>query len=134
MNQLNKLVAIFLIGSAFGVALTKKFIKPETITKTEIKEVVRTDVQTVEHIVKQKDGSEVIERIVTDHTVQTKDNYIVSATEKKLWNIQLFSGLSLDDKEMIYGISIQKKFIGDISLGILATTSKEIGVSVGYSF
>ena len=129
---LNSIVLI--VGLALGAFLTHKFMKPEIVTKTEIKEVVRTDVQTKEIIVKQKDGTETITRVITDKSVQVKDNIIITETEKKLWNVALFGGLNLNTRETVYGLSVQKQYIGAFSLGMFGTTSKELGASLGYSF
>ena len=45
--------------------------------------------------------------------------------------ISAYVATPLDKQELFYGAHIQRRIIGDVFLGVMASTDKKVGVSIG---
>jgi mannose/fructose-specific phosphotransferase system component IIA len=137
MSKYILFVIVIIVSYATG-----RYMSPEKI-KTEVKTVeVEKVVTKVEHktvkIKENKDGSkETI--IVTDSRAGSTTNIRSQDKTKELTvrdkiNVSLLAGNSLPISAPIFGASVQKNFIGPITLGAWVLTNKTGGLSVGLNF
>ena len=137
MSKYILFVIVIIISYATG-----RYMSPEKI-KTEVKTVeVEKVVTKIEHktvkIKENKDGSkETI--IITDSradsntNIRSQDKTKESTVRDKI-NVSLLAGNSLPISAPIFGASVQKNFIGPITLGAWVLTNKTGGLSVGLNF
>lgn len=98
------------------------FYKPETdkTVKTEKK-------RTVTRIIERRDGTKettvISDESKTDTSIKTKP---------KNWSVGV--GQSLTEKTPIYIVNVNKRILGDLSLGAYGRTDGELGVMIIYSF
>ena len=134
MNKYILFVIVIVISYATG-----RYMSPEKI-KTEVKTVeVEKIVTKVEHktvkIKENKDGSkETI--IVTDSKADTinhsrTQDQTKEVTVKDKLNVSLLAGNSLPLSAPIFGASVQKNFIGPVTLGAWVLSNKTAGLSIG---
>jgi hypothetical protein len=144
MENLKSYITIGLVCLLVGAGITRYAIpaKIEVRTQEVIKEVevTKKNVITVTEKITQKDGT-VIEKTRTEDTsVESvaKDTKIKSetvTTNDKQWRVGVRAGKKINlNPEIIYGVSVEKKFIGSINLGGYVTTDKEVGLSVSLDF
>lgn len=143
-------VGVLLVGLGIGIGW---FSKPaKTITKTEIKEVVKVvktkqenkDVKITKKKTTKKDGEVVEETTIED---KSKTDTKVDASSKKeikderqtinskgltLSALILARDLSVNEYE--YGIAVSKRIVGNISVGIIATEKRVVGLTLGLEF
>lgn len=151
MTNRNKIIAgILALIVSFGVGF---FSKPaKTITKTEIKEVVKevkvveqhNNIITTTHTVTVPGGTITTDVTTHDDTViDTKDHTNVSIDAKKEVVVTRDSGLTIQALAVIdpsnltdrqYGIYVKKRVIGNVSVGATVTTDKKVGIAVGLDF
>lgn len=142
------------IGLAFQAGKYSAPSKVEVITKEVIKEVIKevevknekkNKVVTVRRTTA-KDGTTTVDTTITDRgTVDTNTTVDVSKESVKVseTTISRDSGLSLqalalapfnDLKDRVYGAAVSKRVFGNLRVGVLGTSDKKIGVSVGLDF
>lgn len=121
-----------LIGLGLGSQLLPK-VKIET--KEIEKEVIVKDVVTVTKIITKPDGTK--EEVITV-TDKTKENSSKVSTQKVMatqWHASVSAKTdNIKFEKITYGVSIERRIIGDIFLGVNADTSGKVGGSVGISF
>jgi hypothetical protein len=146
METLQKYAKIGLIGLillALGYGLGR-YIQPAKIeTKIEqvVKEVevVKKDIVVKERIIKQKDGTEITERTTEDRSTETTDKKSESSSstvvtnKKPDWRINALGALN-KDRDITYGLQVERRILGNISAGVYGMTDKTIGLSVGMEF
>lgn len=141
----NLKIAIIVAVVFFGIGY---FSKPTKI-KTELKEVIKTEV------VKEEAKSKIIEKekiIYKDGTIIEREKTVdiskiktemKQKIEKELkteqinnigLNISLLAIKPINKQELEYGIHVNKRILGNISVGAFADTEKKIGVSIGVNF
>jgi hypothetical protein len=132
-------IAILLVGAFLGRVTSPERIKIETET---IYQEVEKEKRVIEErivVIERPDGSKEtrtekgIEETIDKEKTGLDSINIVESKEKE-WNISLLYLLDTGNKETHYGAHIQRKVLGSIQLGIYADTSKQIGISAGYSF
>ena len=143
-------IGILLVALGVGIGW---FSKPtKTITKTEVKEVVKVvkskqenkDVKITKKKTTKKDGEVVEETTIED---KSKTDTKVDASSKKeakeerrtinnkgltLSALVLARDLSVNEYE--YGIAVSKRVLGNISIGIVATEKRAVGLTLGLEF
>lgn len=146
METLQKYAKIGLIGLillALGYGLGR-YIQPAKIeTKIEqvVKEVevVKKDIVVKERIIKQKDGTEITERTTEDRSTETTDKKSESSSstvvtnKKPDWRVNALGALN-KDRDITYGLQVERRILGNISAGVYGMTDKTIGLSVGMEF
>jgi len=149
-KKLLALLGLVLIAIGVGVG---RFSKPtEVITKIEEKEVIKyvekkqenKDVKTTKKKTIKKDG-EVIEEETTEDRSKTSTD-IASSSEKeskkeqkiindsgiRLSALILARDLSVNEYE--FGFAFSKRVLSNISVGIIATEKKALGLTLGLDF
>jgi len=146
MKTLQKYAKIGLIGLillALGYGLGR-YIQPAKIeTKIEqvVKEVevVKKNIVVKERIIKQKDGTEITERTTEDRSTETTDKKSESSSstvvtnKKPDWRVNALGALN-KDRDITYGLQVERRILGNISAGVYGMTDKTIGLSVGMEF
>lgn len=137
MKKYSKSILIFLIlfGIGYGVG---RYTTPEKV-RTEIveKEVVKKDVVTVIKEIVNKDGTKTTETIIKDKSQSQTDSLNLSETtySKSKYKINAMVGSqNFDFVNPVYGLMVQKRFIGPFFLGAYGTNKKDIGLTVGFEF
>jgi len=130
MNYVITAIISILIG--FGIG-TQLFPKVETKTVTVDREVIKKDIVTQIKVITKPDGTKEEVTLITDKSNQVnltkniskvlaKSNYHVSVSGKT--NDLKFS-------EITYTLSVEKRVLGDIFLGLTLDTNKSAGVVLG---
>ena len=143
MDKKNIIIGLILVVVSFGVGY---FATPTKVTTKEVvKEVKVKDEQKAKIVYKEKivykDGT-VVEKETSQEQSSTKEssNTEVSRASETTKDAGLsLAVLGIVDANNIkgtvnYGLHVQKRFIGNVTLGALATTDKKVGLSVGLEF
>jgi xanthosine utilization system XapX-like protein len=128
-------IIIAVVGILVGFGLgTKIFptIKEKTV-EVQVDKVVK-DVQTVIKVVTRPDGTKEEITTIVDRTKENKEYSNTKTVSKNDWHISANAGRSFSDSNIIYGIQVERRVLGDVYLGALATTDKRVGISVGIDF
>lgn len=145
--RLKVVIVLAVIGISFGIG---RFSKPAKVI-TETKEVVKTVTVVQEakvkvvyrHIVTTPDGTKTetdSSREDTNISTDTSTSDVKTAKTEVIRDSGLvLSALAIVDLSSIaapknYGIHVTKRVLGNINVGVLATTDKKIGLSIGLSF
>lgn len=156
------LSVIALLLVLLGVGICKYALPEKVVTKTETvtieKEVIKykesssenTKVDKIKIVVEDinKDGTVHRKTIEIDKTQintyiakeldkqKETDKTVVVETEKKnqaLWHVAALASIKYKEAPA-YGVLIEKRVLGPVSVGAFGLTNKTVGVTVGYSF
>jgi hypothetical protein len=144
MNRTTKvLIVLALLAVSFGVG----YFATPTKVKTEVKEVVKIvkEEQKTKIVYREKivypDGTTVEkEQEREDTNTRESSDTTRTAVKETTKDIGLvLSALAIVDSSEIsghrdYGIHVTKRVFSSITVGVMATTDKKIGVSIGLSF
>lgn len=136
--SLKSLSLYTLIVAALSVGVTK-YMWPtvETQVKVEEKEVIKRDVRTVIKERTKPDGTQEKETIIVDNSKESSVRKFEEKTlKKKDWFVAAGAEVRGFDRfsDPIYKLEINRRILGDIYLGISASTDKSVGVQLGFSF
>lgn len=143
MNKKNVIIGLVLLALSFGAGYfaTPSKVKIETVEVIKtVKEEQKTKVVYKEKIV-YKDGT-TVEREREEESSNTRETSDTTRTASKETTKDTgltLSALAIVDSSDIkghrdYGIHVTKRVFSNITAGIMATTDKKIGVSVGLTF
>lgn len=124
------LILLISVTIAFAVG---RYTKPAEVVTKEV-EVVKKDVVTVVRTVKSPDGTVVRERRTEDRSETNTSREVEVKSHTPEWKAALMAGYSFKQGREVYGASIQKNFIGPISLGAWGLSDGTVGLSVGIEF
>lgn len=125
-----RLLALFLATLFVGVSLfLYDYTKPTDTTKTQ------EDNHTVTTIVttKNPDGTTKITETI-DSKTKTKTLVQVPQTKRLNVSVLVANDFSNSVPKPLYGVSVTKEVLGNVTLGIFGLTSGVIGGSIGYDF
>lgn len=152
LNNRLKLGLIGVVILAVGIGVGR-FSKPaEVVTEIKEKEVItyvekkeeKKDVKITRTKTINKDGSSVETEVVEDKSNSSSNVAVASSREAnlnqktkntaglRLSALVLAKDLSVNEFE--YGISASKRVIGNISVGVIVTERRTVGLSVGLDF
>jgi hypothetical protein len=130
----NKTIIILCLVSATAASALTHFYFPTVKTVEVEKEVIRNNIQTVTHTVKQPNGAIDITTTTTDHSqtvlTDTKKEYNVNRD----WVISAFAETSIKLDSPSYGLQVQRRVLGPVFIGGLVNNKGNIGVSLGMEF
>lgn len=138
--ELKTTLIIAAVVGAVAYSVGRWAMPPKIETKIEVveKEVIKRDVQIVEREVKQPDGTTIIDRTTVDRSTKLTDKESTKetiVTNLPKWHVSAGVIASLDSlKTPSYIITVEKNLFATISVGLTATTDKQVGVVLGYSF
>lgn len=121
--------AIALITGALGAKFFFPTIK-EKIVEKEV-EVIKKDVVTEIREVIKKDGTKEIVTVVTDRSQEKKETNKTVAIAKSEWHV---SAAAIGLKDSYYQLQVERRVLGELHVGALATTEGKIGLTIGMSF
>lgn len=119
---------MFALGMGVG-----RYAVPTKVTENE-QNKTETEKEVIEREKTNPDGSIEKEKITKETKKKENTSTTVVENKKPDWRVSGLLGFSLDKKEPVYGIDVQRRILGAASVGIWATTEKTIGLSVGYEF
>lgn len=123
MNLATKIIiAVISLSVAYG---TGRYFSP---AKIETKETVKTETEYITRIIKQKDGTIIKEKIKKDSTDISKESKTESI--KPQYKVSVFPQYNLETSKTKYGGSVEKRFLGNVFLGVYGDTDKNVGVAV----
>ena len=135
MNIKNILIgAIVMLAVGFSIG---RYTVPTNLQENTSVEQEKKTEETV--IVKEEikpDGT------ITKETTKTKkkedsmkkEESVVIVNEKPNWKVALMTGYNFDKKSTLYGITVDRRVLGNISVGVGATTDKQALLTVGMEF
>jgi hypothetical protein len=122
MNKQTLGAIVFIAGMLLGGWITKSYYDKHTNVDQNT-----TKWHTVTHVIERPDGSK--ETIVVE---DKKSNSISKTAVVNDWSVSV--GSSLLEKTNVYTVSVDRRILGEFSLGVYARSDKEVGVLVRYSF
>lgn len=120
-----------LIGYAFGRYAQPANVVVKTQEVVKEVEVVKHDTVTVTKEIKRPDGTDEIDTTVTDKDVSQKnlsESLQTSETisnQKPQWNLGILGGYNFQDLKPDYGITVDRRILGPIFLGVVGHTDVE---------
>lgn len=136
MKNIKTLFVSGLVLFAVGIGVGK-YLVPQNSTEIDKEKISsETEKETIDRIVTNPDGTKTVERIVKDTKKEIKEKESIKIVESKKpnWRVSALMGYSLDKYNQIYGLDVQKRILGVVSVGVWGTTNKTVGLSVGYEF
>lgn len=130
------LLALFFLSLGLGLGY---YLSPEKTKEIE-KEVVKKDVITVVKEVFRPDGTKTKETIITDKSEFKKETSKEVINKKSSYKLGLMVGSEgFNFNQPVYGINIEKRFLGPVFLGAWGMTETEGnrirgGLSISYEF
>lgn len=104
----------------------------EKIVEKQV-EVIQKDIVTETKEITKPDGTKEIITIITDKSQEKKESSKVVLISKPDWHLSV-AAISPNVKDIHYQIQIERRVLGNIHIGLLANTNKEIGAVIGYEF
>lgn len=136
MNNIKVTVVCGMVLFATGLGVGR-YLTPQNSTEIEKqKEETQTEKETTDRVTTNPDGTKTVEHIVKDTKKETKEKESLKIVESKKpdWKVSALVGYSFDKKNEVYGLDVQKRMLGAISIGVWGTTEKTAGLSIGYEF
>lgn len=131
MNLLTKIgLTILLLGVAFGVG---RYTAPSNKTNTNETNTT-TETRVIEREITRPDGTKEKEKVTENIKETEKKSTTIVENKKPDWKANLLGGYSFTEKKIVYGASIEKRYLGPISLGVWGNTQNTYGVSIGLEF
>ncbi len=113
-----------------GALIDRQFSTRETV-KTQV--VTQYKVITQTHEVIAPDGSKVIDSTVTDNSSIVQKIVDQKAALQPQWTITVGMGLDVY-RVKVYSLSVDRRILGPVTLGVYGATDSELGVRVGVQF
>lgn len=136
MNNTLKVSLLGLVILLIGVGIGRYMSPTKTIEVTKETESVDTSKEIVDTEKKNADGSTEKTRVVREikKEIMTNETQKLVESVKPDWRVSGLVGYSLKDLEPVYGVDVQRRILGSVSVGVFANTQQVVGVSVGYEF
>jgi hypothetical protein len=133
MNQLKMFFAISVVILGLGIYIGRVAF-PRVETKEVEKEVIKRDVVTVTKEVIKPDGTKETITTSTDKSQSVADKSISIAKAAPQWHFS--GGVSRASlvSENVYSLTVERRILGPVYLGITANTEKTIGILIGAEF
>lgn len=131
-----KLLLLIITVSLLLGAGMDHYLNP-TIKNTETtKEVIKNNIVTVTHEVKEKDGTIDTTTTVTDTSqkTDTSKSTQVIILPKPNWLVSATYNTDIHTLQPSYGADVKRRILGPIFLGANADTSGRIGLTLGMEF
>jgi hypothetical protein len=131
--NLKAVIALLVVALATGMYVGKTMFPAVKTVEVE-KEVQSNNVVTVTREVIKPDGTKVLESTVTDKTKLLKEASKVVVVGKPNWHISggvERNGLTAPN---VYSLQVERRVLGELFLGVKASSDSSVGVVVGYSF
>jgi hypothetical protein len=129
---MNKIILsiVAIVGLLIG-GYAGRTLFPKVETK-EIEKIQKDIVTIVKEIVK-ADGTKEVVTTITDHS---KENKVTTTVPQKVdnWHLSVSDSKASLNSPDVYGIQIERKLMGPVSLGLRVQTDKVIGITMGVSF
>lgn len=132
MSNLKYAAVAVLVALATGYGIGRHLQPPKVEEKVVTRTVEKRDIQVVTKVITKTDGTTETTTIETDKTVITDDKKSETKMQSQLYKVEAIAAYKSGD--ILYGASVSKKFIGDISVGAFALTNGTIGLTTGVSF
>jgi len=135
-TKIRLILYLIVTMGAFAFGRYSATMSPQT-KKEDIKQ--NTNIVTHSTIVttKQNDGTTKIVETIDASTkveIQEKDSLVIKASPKINVSALVAGDITKDSLKPIYGVSINKEFLGPVTLGMFGLTNGIIGLSVGLNF
>lgn len=133
-------LVLMLLAYAGGRYLQPAEIQIQKEEIIKFKEIVKKDVIVIRKETKLPDGTVIVEETTTDKSTISSNKDIANKESttvenvKSQWKVNALAGYDVRDKDMVYGLEVQKRFIGPVSLGAFGTNKQQIGISIGIEF
>lgn len=121
-----------LLGLGLGSQL---FPKIEEKTVEIEKEKIVKDVVTVTKIITKPDGTKEEVTVVTDKSKESKEIKNTKIVSKPDWHVSASAKTkSIQMNDLVYSVQVERRILGDIYLGVVGSSDKSAGLSVGFEF
>ncbi len=117
----------FGLGSQIFPSIKEKIVEIE-------KEVIVKDIVTVTKVITKHDGTKEEVTTTTDKTKENKQTTNTKTVSKPDWHTSINAKRKIDNPELVYGIQVERRILGEVFVGGSVNTQKEVGLSVGVSF
>lgn len=141
--KVTAIVGLVALAVGYGSALLTQPEKVVTKTQEVIKTVTveHTNQTTTKTVIKKPDGTTITQEKTEDtHDLKTSENQRISidkqvSNSKPDWMVSATAGFGYDRSlDPVYGVSVQRRILGNIYMGAYGMTNKNVGLSVGLQF
>lgn len=127
-----KLMVVGALGCAIAGALVQRRYDGSVETKTQV--ITKDHTVTVIKEVTKPDGTITKDTTITDDNTQKAIQKIIDTRgADPQWLVAAGASMNTDLKK-IYSLSVDRKIIGPISIGVIGSTASELGLRLGVSF
>jgi hypothetical protein len=131
------IIVLVVVSYSVGRYMSPEKIKTEIKTVEVEKVVTKTERKRI-HITEDEEGM-MDALIIIDSSTQENTHENSFAEEKEViirddYNVSIMAGAGLPYTNPVFGASIQKRFIGPVTLGVWGLSNKTGGVSIGLNF
>jgi len=117
-----------------GVVLCRIYYPVDSTVVEVYKEKSQNDVKTIIKEIIRPDGSKEIITDITDKSSTNKDKTSTKIIAKNDWHISASGSRTFTDSNMTYTLQVERRIIGDVFLGALVNSEKQVGLVVGLEF
>jgi len=131
---------VILTAYAFGRYLQPAKIETKTETIVKEVEVIKRDVEIIKERETRTDGTVIEKEITRDKSTESRDTNKKDQSESLIessppqMRLRADVGFSFRDKDYIYGIGFEKRYIGPISFGLWGNNKEQAGISLSIEF
>ncbi len=129
MEVPRKLPVLMLVASACLGGYIEQRVSGEGVSSSSEESKTKNNIVTVIKERVLKDGTKETDTIITDRSKKTEEQTLTIAAPPKDWML----AATVND-ERSYGLSVQRRILGNIFLGAFADTNARFGASLGLQF
>lgn len=123
------LIAVVALGVGVGIGVTQAPTKIQEVEKV----VEKKNVVTIVKETKKPDGTIEKKTTIKDKSSTVKDTAKLIENKRADWKASGLVGISTKG-EQVYGISIDRRILGNVFVGVWGHTGATAGISVGMEF
>jgi uncharacterized protein (DUF58 family) len=132
--MLKQFVVTFIVALGLGLYVGKLYFAKSESIETE-REVIKRDVVTVVKEITRPDGTKESTTTTTDHSKESKENTLkIVVADQRNWHVSVSYLRGLSDPAPVYGLQVERKILGPVSVGLNVNSQKQIGVVIGFEF
>lgn len=128
-------LVLLAVGTGIGRYLTPAKVEEKVVEKVVEKE--KKDIHTITRIVERPDGTKETTIEHTDkstNTIATDKSKELKVDGRPDWKVSVGTGYDFKKKEQLYIGTIERRILGNISVGVFGTTNQQAGINVGIEF
>lgn len=136
MKNLKVYLIAGLVILAVGFSIGRYVVPDKSLeTKSTEHDVKREETVTTREEIR-ADGTRITETIKSNKNEESKKKESSKLVENSRpnWKVNALAGYNIDKSNYVYGVAVDRRVLGNISVGAWGTTDKQVGLSLGLEF